>query len=308
MPHSQTDVSLLGTGLLGGPVVRRLLATGLSVTAWNRTASRAEALREAGAAVAPTAASAFAASPVSLLFLSDASAIRTVLASPGAAEAVKGKSLIQMGTISPGESRDLAAAAASHGASWLEAPVLGSGPQAIGGTLFVLAGGREALFSRWRPLLLRLGTDPLYVGETGKAAALKLALNNLIGSLTTSFAASLAMVRAQGIDPEVFMKVLRPSALYAPTFDKKLSKMLERDFSAPSFPARHMLKDMLLVAGEAEAGGVDAGVAKAVCAVLEKAVGMGLGDADYSALSAAVEPAAPAPASAAAGVGAVSRP
>jgi 3-hydroxyisobutyrate dehydrogenase-like beta-hydroxyacid dehydrogenase len=288
----RTDVSLLGTGLLGGPVVRRLLATGLAVTAWNRTSARAEAFREAGAAIAGTAAEALGASPVSLLFLSDAPAIREVLASEGAAAAVKGKTVIQMGTISPGESRDLSAVASSHGASWMEAPVLGSGPQAIGGTLFVLAGGRRELFSRWRPLLLRLGTDPLYVGETGKAAALKLALNNLIGSLTTSFAASLAMVRAQGIDPEIFMKVLRPSALYAPTFDKKLGKMLERDFSAPSFPVRHMLKDMRLAAGEAEAGGVDAGVARAVCAVLEKAVGMGLGEADYSALSAAVEGAA----------------
>ena len=284
-----TDVSLLGTGLLGAPAGRRLLATGLSLTAWNRTASRASALAEAGAVVASSSAEAIAASPVSLLFLADAEAIHRTLfaASPG--PVLAGKTIVQMGTISPAESRDLAGRVSASEGSWLEAPVLGSGPQAISGTLFVLAGGRKELFSRWRPLLLRLGTDPLYVGETGKAAALKLALNNLIGSLTASFAASLAIVRSEGIDPELFMKVLRPSALYAPTFDKKLGKMLARDFSNPSFPARHMLKDMLLVKEEADACGVDAGVARAVCASLERTVEAGLGDADYSALSAAIE-------------------
>ena len=272
-----TDVSLLGTGLLGTPVARRLLATGLSLTAWNRTPGRTAGAAEAGAVIAPSAAAALAASPVSLLFLADAAAIGETLFAPESAAALAGRTLVQMGTISPDESRELGARVAAGGGSWLEAPVLGSGPQALAGTLFVLAGGRQQLFSRWRPLLLRLGTDPLYVGETGKAAALKLALNNLIGSLTASFAASLAIVRSEGIDPELFMKVLRPSALYAPTFDKKLGKMLSRDFSDPSFPVRHMLKDMLLVVGEAERHGVDAGVARAVSAALERAIGAGLG-------------------------------
>ena len=284
-----TDVSLLGTGLLGTPAARRLLATGLSVTAWNRTRSRSAGVEEAGAAVAATPAEALASSPVTLLFLADAAAIEETLFPAAGAPALAGKTVVQMGTIAPDESRDLAARVTAAGGGWLEAPVLGSGPQAVSGTLFVLVGGPRELFSRWLPLLLRLGTDPLYVGETGKAAALKLALNNLIGSLTASFAASLAIVRAEGIDPALFMKVLRPSPLYAPTFDKKLAKMLSRDFSEPSFPARLMLKDMRLVATEAEGHGVDAGVARAVCAALERALGAGLGDADYSALSAAVE-------------------
>ena len=88
-----------------------------------------------------------------------------------------------MGTIAPAESVALGREAASLGASWLEAPVLGSGPQARSGELIVLCGGGPPLFARCRPLLERLGTGPVLVGETGTAAALKLALNNLIGSL-----------------------------------------------------------------------------------------------------------------------------
>ena len=111
---------------------------------------------------------------------------------------------------------------------------------------------------------------------------------HLIGSLTASFGVSLALVRASGIDPALFMKVLRPSALYAPTFDKKLPMILSGDFAAANFPARHMLKDMRLVEAEATRLGVDPGLARAVEAILERALARGLGDADYSALAAAV--------------------
>ena len=232
-----TDVSLLGTGLLGSSVVRRLLATGLSVTCWNRTGAKADALRGAGAEVASAADDALGASPVALLYLADAAAIRELLFALSPARLLAGRTLVQMGTIAPAESVALGREVETLGGSWLEAPVLGSGPQALSGELIVLCGGEEALFARCRPLLERLGPDPVLVGETGKAAALKLALNNLIGSLTASFGVSLALVRASGIDPALFMKVLRPSALYAPTFDKKLPMIQPAASGLP--PRRH---------------------------------------------------------------------
>lgn len=280
-----SDVSLLGTGLLGAPMARRLASTRLSVTVWNRTAAKTEALGEAGLAVAPTAAAAFAASPVAILMLADAPAIRAVLDAPSVRGALAGRTVVQMGTIGPGESRAFAAEVADAGGEWVEAPVLGSVPQADSGTLQVMVGGTPEQLARLGPLLSRLGRDIRLVGEVGSAALLKLAFNQLIGSLTTSFAASLAVVRAAGISPELFMDFLRPSALYAPTFDKKLGRMLEREYEGPAFPLRLLRKDVVLFANAARAASVSPGIADAVLAAIDAAAAKGLAEADYAALA-----------------------
>lgn len=289
-----SDVSLLGTGLLGTPIALRLAATGLEVTVWNRTASKAEPLGEAGLGVAATAAGALLASPVAILMLADAPAIREVLFAPDALAALAGRTVVQMGTIGPDESRAFAAEVAAAGGEWVEAPVLGSIPQADSGTLQVMVGGTTVQLERLGTLFGRLGTDVRHVGSVGSAAALKLALNQLIGSLTAAFATSLAYVRAEGLEPETFMDVLRPSALYAPTFDKKLGRMLDAEYSNPTFPLRLLRKDIALFMHSARAAGVAPGMAEAVLAVVDTAMGKGLADGDYAALAEGLVTALPA--------------
>lgn len=279
-----SDVSVLGTGLLGAPIALRLASTGLPVTVWNRTASKAVALGAAGLAVASTAAEALGASPVAILVLADGTAIREVLASAGVRPALAGRTVVQMGTIGPDESRAFAAEVGAAGGEWVEAPVLGSGPQAESGTFQVLVGGTAGQLARLTPLLSRLGRERL-VGEVGAAAVLKLALNQLIGSLTTAFATSLALVRAEGISTELFMDVLRPSALYAPTFDKKLDRMLGKDWANPSFPLHLLRKDVALFSRAASAAGVSPRIAEAVLDVVDAASAKSLALADYAALA-----------------------
>ncbi len=280
-----SDVSLLGTGLLGAPIALRLASTGLDVTVWNRTASKSEELGEAGLAMAETASGALLASPVSILMLADGPAIREVLFSPEALAALAGRTVVQMGTIGPDESRAFAAEVAAAGGEWVEAPVLGSIPQADSGTLQVMVGGTAEQLERLEPLLSALGRDVRLVGAVGSAAALKLALNQLIGSLTAAFATSLAFVRAEGLPPELFMEVLRPSALYAPTFDKKLGRMLEGEYSNPTFPLRLLCKDIELFRRAALAAGLSPRVAEGVLDVVDAAIAKGHADADYSALA-----------------------
>jgi 3-hydroxyisobutyrate dehydrogenase len=292
-----SDVSLLGTGLLGAPIALRLASTGLEVTVWNRTAAKAEELGEAGLAVVPTATEALLASRVTILMLADAPAIRQVLFSPEAVAALAGRTLVQMGTIGPDESRTFAAEVAAAGGEWVEAPVLGSIPQADSGTLQVMVGGTAEQLERLEPLLSCLGRDVRLVGEVGMAAALKLALNQLIGSLTAAFATSLAYVRAEGIPAELFMEVLRPSALYAPTFDKKLGRMLDGEYSNPTFPLRLLRKDVELFRRAALAAGVAPPVAEAVLAVVDAAMEKALGDGDYAALVEGLVTPLPEPAS-----------
>ena len=140
----------------------------------------------------------------------------------------------------------------------------------------------------------RLGTDVRHVGNVGSAAALKLALNQLIGSLTAAFATSLAYVRAEGLDAETFMEILRPSALYAPTFDKKLGRMLDAEYANPTFPLRLLRKDIDLFIRSARAAGVEPQVAQAVLAVADTALAKGFADGDYAALAEGLVTALPA--------------
>ena len=122
------------------------------------------------------------------------------------------------------------------------------------------------------------------------AAALKLAMNQLIAGLTASFALSLGLVRREGIEVGLFMDLLRGSALHAPTFDKKLDKYLSHDYGAANFPLKHLLKDVRLFRRVAEQSGLDRDLIGALEALCARAEDEGFGEQDYSALYEAVCP------------------
>ncbi|WP_348247019.1 NAD(P)-dependent oxidoreductase [Leptolyngbya sp. GB1-A1] len=282
-------IGLVGTGLMGLPMVERLRTAGEFVTAWNRTASKLQPLKDAGAELASSAAELLRSSELILLMLTDAPAIHEVLLVEECRSLLADRTVIQMGTIAPQESRDLHDEIRRSGGFYLEAPVLGSIPEAKAGTLQVMVGSTPEQFEQWSPILRQLGM-PRYVGEVGSAAALKLALNQLIAALTTAFSLSLGFVQRQNVPIDTFMQVLRQSALYAPTFDKKLQRMIDRDFANPNFPTRHLLKDANLFLQEARNLGLQVDSLAGIQHIIEIACTEGLADADYSALFAAVNP------------------
>ena len=225
-----------------------------------------------------------------ILMLADAAAIAATLFTPETQPVLARHTLIQMGTIAPEQSRDLQGQVTAAQGQYLEAPVLGSIPQAKDGSLIVMVGSTPSQFEQWHPVLTCLGDPVLPVGPVGAGAAVKLAMNQLIGSLTTAFALSLALVQRENIPVETFMDIVRNSALYAPTFDKKLSRMCDRNFSNPNFPTKHLLKDMRLFSQAAQAAGLDPTLSDTVATVVQQAIAQGLAESDYSALYAAVNP------------------
>ncbi|MGK0674724.1 MAG: NAD(P)-dependent oxidoreductase [Halothiobacillaceae bacterium] len=283
-------ISLLGTGLLGAAVVERLLAQGFEVTVWNRTPEKTTPLAARGAHIAVNAAEAIATHDLTLLFLADRTACEAVLFAPATRSALPGKTLLQMGTIGPDDSRQLAETLTAAGAHYAECPVLGSLPEARAGTLILMYGGEEGLFERVEPILRALGPEPKRIGTVGQAAALKLALNQLIASQTAAFAMSLALVQAHGVAVEDFMHILRGSALYAPTFDKKLDRMLSGHFANPNFPLDHLIKDVRLFIRAAEGVGMDTSPLAALEAVLSEVAARGHGGEDYSVLAEGFRP------------------
>jgi 3-hydroxyisobutyrate dehydrogenase len=285
-------IAFMGTGLMGSPMAERLLASGHRLVAYNRTKEKTARLASLGAEIAPGPAEAREGADLIILMLADAVAIeQTMFSGRPAPQPRPGPALIQMGTISPAQSLGFKDRWEEAGGEYLEAPVLGSIPQAREGNLVVMVGSARAQYERWLPVLERFSPDPLYVGPVGKASALKLALNQLIASLTASFSFSLGLVRRSGIDVEQFMKVLRTSAIFAPTFDQKLPRYLRRDFSAPHFPTRHLLKDVNLILEEGRRAGLTTAAIEGVREIVETAIARGLADADYSSIYEAVDPA-----------------
>lgn len=284
-------IAWIGTGLMGRPMAERLLGAGHEVTVYNRTREKAEPLAAAGATVAGSAREAVAAGEAVFLMLRDAGAVRDVLFGGDAPPNLDSRTVVQMSTIGPSESVALAGEVRRSGGDYLEAPVLGSTPQAKEGKLLVMAGGTPEQLGRWSEVLRVIGPEPVLVGPVGQAAALKLALNQLIPLLSASFALSLGMVRRQGIDVDLFLDILRKSTFYAPTFDRKLPGMLSRDFSNPNFPAALMLKDLDLIQGHAASLGLDTAVLDGARDVVRRTVEKGLGGADYSALYEVIDPA-----------------
>jgi 3-hydroxyisobutyrate dehydrogenase len=284
------QIAVLGLGLMGAAIALRLKEQRLDVVGWNRSPEKSRELAAQGLETVGSARAAIERSAIAILVLSDAGAIAETLLAPGTAEVIRDRVIMQMGTIAPAESRELASRVADAGADYLEAPVLGSIPEAHDGRLILMAGGEQALFERCLPVLKALGRDPRLIGGIGQGAALKLAMNQLIAGLTASFSLSLGLVRAEGIEVDEFMGLLRGSALYAPTFDKKLDKYLARDYGKANFPLKHLLKDVRLFRGVAEGVGMDTSMITTIEAACIRALAEGFGDEDYSALYEAMAP------------------
>ena len=283
-------VAFIGTGLMGRPMAERLLAAGYQVSVFNRSMEKAESLRSAGAEIATSAAEAIQSANCLILMLADAAAIRQVILDSRPRPELKDLTVIQMGTISPSESIAFQNEVREQGGDYLEAPVLGSIPEASAGNLLVMVGGSKIQFDRWSELLQIFSPHPLIIGEVGKASALKLAMNQLIASLTAGFALSLAFVQRHNIEVDLFMKILRQSALYAPTFDKKLDRMLNRDYTKPNFPGKYLLKDVALFHSAAQTVHLQTMVIEAIHRLLEITLEKGYSEGDYSALFEAVNP------------------
>jgi 3-hydroxyisobutyrate dehydrogenase len=284
------NVALLGTGLLGEAVAERLHAAGHSLSVYNRSAGKTQRLRQLGVAVAPTAAEAMSKADVVLLLLADEAAIRAVLLDTKNRSPISGRMVIQMGTIGPAESRSIQAEITRLGGRYVEAPVLGSIAEGKTGTLLIMVGGTPEDYAEWTPLLQTLGSDVRLVGPVGKAAVMKLALNQLIAAEMAAFALSLGLIREGGVDQDTFMEVLRKSALYATMYDKKLPRLAKRQYEQPNFSTRHLLKDVDLFLAAAQQARLSTEGLQGVRSLLTGTIAQGLGEMDYSALYEQVDP------------------
>ena len=277
------DIGIMGIGLMGHAFVERFLSQGFNVRVYNRTSASVKDLVENGATACSSADELIRLSSTIIMMASDADAINSLLP-PAQEAALLGKTILQMATISPRQSVETGKTVLSCGGRYLEAPVLGSIPEAKTGTLIVMAGGSKEVFEDVLPVLQVLASAPRYIGDTGSAAALKLAMNQLIAALTAGFSLSLGYAIKNGVDTDMFMDTVRDSALYAKTYDKKLEKYLHRDFGAANFSTRHLLKDIRLFIDDAKALGLNTDALDGIERITGETVENGMGLMDYSSI------------------------
>jgi 3-hydroxyisobutyrate dehydrogenase-like beta-hydroxyacid dehydrogenase len=180
---AQQQIGFIGLGRMGSPMALNVIRAGYPLTVHNRTKEKTGPLAEAGATVVSSPAEVARAAEVVITMLSDSDALRTVvLGSDGVLKGLQPDSvLIDMSTVDPGTSRHVAKAVQTQDAHMLDAPVSGSTGLAEQGTLSIMVGGDETIHQRVRDILLAMGSRTTHVGPNGAAAAMKLAVNIVIG-------------------------------------------------------------------------------------------------------------------------------
>ncbi len=291
-------VAVLGTGIMGSAIARDLLRAGLSVTVWNRTREKAELLASDGAKVASTPAAAGASSDIVLTMLADWDAVESAMTGPdGALRAMSENAIwVQMGTIGVGATERAAELAEEVGVTLVDAPVSGTKEPAEKGELLVIVAGPESALDMCEPVFGAIGQKTVRVGaEPGRASAFKLVLNTWLIGLVESLAETIALARALGFEPELFLETIAGGSVDSPYAQLKGKEMAWEEFPT-SFPLRHAHKDASLVAQEAERRGLDLPAIRAALGQLERALELGLGDQDLAAVYQAARPGVERPA------------
>jgi 3-hydroxyisobutyrate dehydrogenase-like beta-hydroxyacid dehydrogenase len=279
-------VGLIGLGLMGHPMGANLLKAGHPLTVWNRTASRGDDLVTQGAKRAATPRELAAQSEFIISIVSDPPALESVLWGDDGVFAGlrRGSMLIESSTVSPGLEKRASAAAAAHGAEFLEAPVTGGTWGAEKGELVFMVGGEAATLKRAEPVLGAMGKRWFHLGPIGAGQTVKLAMNLLLDLEVEAFAEALALVTRAGVPGQSLFEVMQSSMGRSPVIDLKGSNMLKGEFK-PSFPLRLMHKDVGLALELGNQLGVPLPAAAAAREVLSAVKGAAKEDVDFSALA-----------------------
>jgi len=212
------NLGYVGLGVMGGRMAARLLAKGHRVTGFNRTRSKAEALAGDGLRVADTPRDVAAAADVTFVMVANSAALRAVADGPFGLVAGLGhdKILVDMSTVSPVVSRELAARAREAGAQMVDAPVSGSVLTLEQGKLSIMVGGDRQTFDRVRPILEDIGPKVTYVGANGLAVSMKIATNISVAVQMLAFAEGVLLAEKSGIARETAVDVMTNSAIGSP--------------------------------------------------------------------------------------------
>lgn len=281
----QTRVGCIGLGAMGLPIARLLLAAGYPLAVNNRSQASVHELAGLGAEALPDAASIGAACDVVLTALPTPETVRDVyLGERGLlAGSGEGTLLIDLSTVSPALSREIATAARERGLDFLDAPISGGPEGAVHGTLTIMCGGDAAAFERARPIFEVFGERIYHAGPSGAGCTIKLVNQLLVSIHAVATAEALALARQAGADPALTFEVVRNAWGSSRIFERSFPLMLAgNDDGGANISI--VLKDITVILELARELGLPLGVGSAAGQALASARDQGLGARDIAAL------------------------
>ena len=246
---SKPAIGYVGVGLMGLPMLKRLLSLGYAVTAYDIVADRMAAARAAGAQAAGSPAEAARGADLLLLNLPTVAALESaVLGEGGAASALKAPQLVvDFSTIPPAKAKELAGKLrAAGGAGWIDAPVSGGPPAAGDGTLTVMAGGESAEIERALPLLKDVSARCTHLGPVGSGLAAKMINQLVVGIGHAMLAEAIVLAEGAGLDAAKVPQALAGGLADSNLMQRFYPRMVKREF-APQGYVRQLLKDLEMV-------------------------------------------------------------
>jgi 3-hydroxyisobutyrate dehydrogenase-like beta-hydroxyacid dehydrogenase len=279
------NLGFIGLGVMGSRMVKRLLDTGHTVTGYNRTASKAQWLRELGMQWGETPRAVAEAADLVFAMVANTEALHAVT---GGADGVlaglrPGAIFVDMSTVSPSASRTLAAQVAAQGAAMLDAPVSGSVITLEQGNLSIMVGGDRAAYEQVRPFLQDIGPKVTHVGTNGLAAAMKIATNLSLAVQMLAFSEGVLLAEKSGIPRTTAVEVLLNSVIASPMVLYRGPFVLGMPDEA-WFDVNMMQKDLLLALEMGRELDVPLPTTAVTNEMLTTARGMGLAEQDFAVM------------------------
>jgi 3-hydroxyisobutyrate dehydrogenase-like beta-hydroxyacid dehydrogenase len=278
-------IGFVGLGAMGSRIAERLLDSGNQVYATNRTKSKAQALIDRGLKWRDTPRDVAAAAEVIFSMVTDDAALHAIASGPDGilAGLAPHAVYVDMSTVSPRASRELAEQVRALGAEMLDAPVSGSIPQAESGTLAIMVGGSKAAFATVEPLLRELGQNVTHVGTNGQGLLLKLAVNISLAVQTLAFSEGLLLAERGGIDAQTAAHVMSTSSIGSPMLKARVPLLLDLPQHA-WFDVTLMDKDIRLARETADELNIPLPSAALADDMLNRARDLGYAHRDLAAL------------------------
>jgi len=249
---ARPNIGFIGMGHMGSHIALRLLASGYSLTVYDRTMEKTQPAVSQGAHVAATPRIVAEQSDVILSSVTDDVALEAVMFGPEGvlAGARPGTIAIEMSTVSPTASRHVYEAAKEHGIQMIDAAVSGSVPQVEAGSLVIFVGGEHETYQTCKPILDVLGKASFYMGPSGMGTTMKLVVNTLLGLNMQAVAEALILGEKAGLERARLIEVLKQTTVISPRQKAALENAAQREYPA-NFPLPLMYKDFDLILHQA---------------------------------------------------------
>ena len=196
--------------------------------------------------------------------------------------------IADMSTVNPNSTKEISQKVTSQGVDYIEIPVMGGPNVAIDGKLVVMVSGNEDVFERYKDVLEKIGEQTFYLGDTGTAHSIKLAMNLQIAMLALSLSEGIILTKNAGFDPEVFLKILNSTYFKTGMSENKAYKMTKGNYE-PTFTLANLKKDLDTINDTADSINTELPMAKIARKVYEEAINEGFSEIDYTGIIAYIK-------------------